>query len=162
MVRPRAARKVGVGFAITGVMERDSLKKRVATFVRSAVTGGAATAADVVSLALCVGLLGISPRLANVPSLLLGALVQFVGNRHFAFRAKQGSLKRQIVGFLLTEAVALGLNGALYEMFAARLTLHTASAVVLRLVISSAVFLLWSYPLWRRVFRAPAPAASAS
>lgn len=147
---------VGVTLAKDGGMIRKTpWTKRLVTFLRSALTGGAATAADVLALALCVGLLGIDPRAANVPSLLVGAVVQFVGNRHFAFRAKKGSLKRQLGGFLLTETVALLLNGALYEVVASRLPLGAGGAVVLRLVISAAVFLLWSYPLWRRVFAVP-------
>ncbi|HHH10555.1 MAG TPA: GtrA family protein [Sorangium sp.] len=128
---------------------------RVHTFVRSALTGGAATSADVLTLALCISAFGVDPRVANVPSLLVGATVQFVGNRHFAFRAKQGSLKRQLGGFFLAETVALVLNGALYDLAAAHISLTGSSAVALRLIVSATVFLLWSYPLWRRVFRTP-------
>lgn len=107
---------------------------------------------DLASLALMVAL-GVPARGANLPSLLLGAVVQFVGNRRFVFaRARDGSLARQLVLFALTEVVALGLNALVYDLVAQRVLLGVSSAVLVRVAVSSAVFLGWSYPVWRRVF----------
>ena len=53
-----------------------------------------------------------------MPALLAGAVVQFAGNRHFAFKAASRSLRRQAVLFALTEAVALTLNAFLYHAVA--------------------------------------------
>jgi len=127
--------------------------ERAATFLRSAVAGGAATLADLACLGLLVGVVGLSPRAASLPALLVGAAVQFFGNRHFAFRAASGSLRRQVGLFALTEVVAFALNAALYDAAARALPLGAASAVLVRAVTTNAVFLLWSYPVWRRVFR---------
>jgi putative flippase GtrA len=95
----------------------------------------------------------VSARIANVPALLAGATVQFIGNRHFAFRARNGSLRRQLFWFCVVELVTLLLNGVIYDFVASRVTLGTGAAVALRAVVSCAVFLGWSYPLWKRVFR---------
>jgi putative flippase GtrA len=127
--------------------------RRLLTFARSLVAGAGATLADMAVLALAVGALGLSPRIANVPALLVGATVQFFGSRHFAFRAGEGRLGRQLGWFAATEVVALLLNGVLYDLVAARLVLGMGGAVALRAAISFAVFALWSHPLWCRVFR---------
>jgi putative flippase GtrA len=129
--------------------------RRAARFARSALVGGLATLADLGAIALLVGGFGLAPRVANLPSLLLGAAVQFVGNRRYAFAAERGSLGRQLAAFSLVEIVALALNALLYDLGARALPLGAAGAVVLRAVTSFAVFALWSYPSWRRVFRVP-------
>lgn len=135
--------------------------KRTLTFARSALAGGAATVTDLIVLAVLVGVFEASPRLANVPALVAGAAVQFVGNRHFAFRASSGSVRQQLAWFALTELVTLTLNGVLYDLVASRVALTAATALLLRLALSSLVFVSWSYPVWRRVFRATAPTSDA-
>ena len=135
--------------------------RRFAAFARSALAGAAATLTDLSVLAVLVGLLGVSARHANVPALLAGAAVQFVGNRHFAFRARSGSLRRQLFWFGVVEVGTLLLNGLLYDVGARSMSLGALSAVALRAVISFAVFVCWSYPLWRRVFRVPPAPPSA-
>ncbi|MGH7298083.1 MAG: GtrA family protein, partial [Polyangiaceae bacterium] len=85
-------------------------------------------------------------------ALVVGGVVNFVGNRHFAFRAGDGHVGKQAAGYTAVELVALALNGLLYD---AVLRAEPQAAHVywlVRLVTSHAVFLLWSYPLWRRVF----------
>jgi putative flippase GtrA len=134
------------------------LAARFATFLRSALTGGAATLADLAVIALAVGVLHVRPAVANVPALLVGAVIQFFGNRSFAFRAQGGPVHRQAALFALTEAVTLLLNGALYHVVATHLALSTAGAVVARAITTNVVFVGWSYPVWKRVF-APARAA---
>lgn len=129
---------------------------RFTTFARSALTGGAATLADLAVIAFVTGALHASPQVANVPALLVGAIVQFFGNKHFAFRAGRGDLRRQAALFVATEAVALALNAALYHAVASRVALAPATAVLARAITTNLVFLLWSYPVWKRVFAAPA------
>lgn len=137
---------------------------RLATFVRSALTGGAATLANLGVIAFAVGVLGVAPTVANAPALLTGAVVQFFGNRHFAFRGGRGSLLRQVALFVVTEAVTLLLNGVLYHLAVTHLP-HGApalvSAVLLRAVTTNLVFVLWSYPVWKRIFAAPPAGAAA-
>ncbi|AKU97056.1 hypothetical protein AKJ09_03720 [Labilithrix luteola] len=69
-------------------------------------------------------------------------------------------MMRQAVLYSLVELVALGLNGVLYDQAARVLALRDApswSFLAVRLVTSNVVFVFWSYPLWRGVFRTPVP-----
>jgi putative flippase GtrA len=134
-----------------------SFSQRLLTFARSALAGGAATLVDLGVIATAVGLFHVSPRAANVPALLAGAVVQFFGNRCFAFRAQEGSLPRQAALFVLAEAITLGLNGVLYHAVVTHVALGAAGAVIVRALTTNAVFVLWSYPVWKRIFQ-PAPA----
>lgn len=127
--------------------------------LRALLAGGAATIADVATLALLVSVVGLAPRLASIPALIVGGVVNFVGNRHFAFRAAQGSLARQAVLYAIVELAALAANGLLFDVVMRLLPPGLAWAYVpVRLVTSHLVFLAWSYPLWRFVFRVPRPA----
>ncbi|MFT3768969.1 MAG: GtrA family protein [Minicystis sp.] len=126
---------------------------RFATFARSALTGGAATLVDLGVIAFAVGILHAPAAAANVPALLAGAGVQFVGNRHFAFRAGAGDVRRQAILFALTEAVTMLLNGALYHLVATHAALGPVGAVVARAITTNLVFVLWSYPVWSRIFQ---------
>ncbi|APR80101.1 Hypothetical protein A7982_05448 [Minicystis rosea] len=131
---------------------------RLATFARSALTGGAATLVDLGVIALATAVFHVPAAAANVPALLAGAVVQFVGNRHFAFRAGAGDLRRQAALFVLSEAVTMLLNGLLYHLVATRLVLGPAGAVIARAITTNLVFVLWSYPIWSRIFRPAIPA----
>lgn len=134
-------------------------------FLRAVLAGSAATLADLAVLALLVSVLHVDPRAANVPALVAGGIVNFLGNRHFAFRAAGGSLVKQAVGYGAVELVALGLNGVLYDLAMQMLHGHghapAFAYAAVRLVTSHLVFLLWSYPLWRLVFRTPVVRATA-
>ena len=134
-----------------------SLFAELATFVRSLVTGGAATLADLAVIAFAVGVLSASPRAANLPALLVGAFVQFFGNRHFVFRARSGKLKRQALLFLASEAITMALNAALYHGAVTCLPLTKTGAVFARLITTHVVFLLFSYPVARRIFQVQGP-----
>ena len=120
---------------------------------RAGLAGGAATLSDLAVLALLVSALHVDARIANVPALLVGGVVNFVGNRHFAFRAARGSLARQAALYTLVEVVALALNGVLYDASIALVPGARGAYWLVRLATSHVVFLCWSYPLWRRVFR---------
>lgn len=127
--------------------------------LRALLAGGAATLADLVVLALLVSVLGVGPRIASIPALAAGGVVNFIGNRHFAFRAAGGSLVRQAGLYAIVELAALAANGALYDVAMRHLPAGLAGAyVAVRLITSHLVFLAWSYPLWRLVFRVPRPA----
>jgi putative flippase GtrA len=133
------------------VPRRDPLR-----VLRALLAGGAATLADVAVLALLVSVVGLAPRTASIPALGSGGIVNFLGNRHFAFRASRGSLAKQAVLYTLVELAALAANGVLFDV-AMRLLPHGLAwaYVPVRLVTSHIVFLAWSYPLWRLVFRVP-------
>lgn len=124
--------------------------------LRALLAGGAATLADLAVLALLVSAVGLSPRVASIPALLVGGVVNFLGNRHFAFRASRGSLARQAALYTMVELLALAANGVLFDLVMRALPVGLAwSYVLVRLVTSHVVFLAWSYPLWRLVFRVP-------
>lgn len=132
--------------------------RRLGQLFRAFLAGAAATLADLAVLTVLVSGLGLAPRVANVPALLVGGVVNFLGNRHFAFRASTGSLPRQAALYTLVELVALALNGVLFDVAMRALPAHGAAYLLTRLVTSHVVFLLWSYPLWRLVFRVERPA----
>ncbi len=121
--------------------------------VRSALAGLAATGADLATLSLLVVFLHWSPRAANVPALLVGGVVNFVGNRVYAFHAREGNATVQAVGFTAVEVVALVLNGVLYDAVLRWVPVATQAFWLVRLLTTNAVFLVWSFPLWHRVFR---------
>jgi putative flippase GtrA len=121
--------------------------------LRAGIAGIAATASDLVTLALLVSVLHVDPRVANVPALVVGGVVNFLGNRHFAFRARAGHVGKQAVGYTAVELVALALNGLLYDTVLRLVPAARPLYWLVRLATSNAVFLGWSYPLWGRVFR---------
>ena len=125
---------------------------RMLRFLRGVLAGGLATAADLVALAVLVSLVGLAPRVANVPALLLGGVTQFLANRSFVFRSRDADVVRQAALFVLVEAIALVLNAVLYEQAMRSIPAAHGLYVVVRLVTGHLVFLLWSYPLWHRVF----------
>jgi putative flippase GtrA len=129
-----------------------SLAAKVLQLLRAGAAGIAATAVDLGVLSILVSVLHVDARVANVPALVAGGVANFLGNRHFAFRAGAGSVTRQAVGYTVVELVALALNGLLYD-FVLRVAPEATHAYwAVRLVTSHVVFLAWSYPLWRRVF----------
>ncbi len=116
---------------------------------RSLTIGLLASAADLGSLALLVAGLHLTPEAANVPSRLAGLVVQFVGNKWWAFRDPSRRLIQQGSQFLAVEAGALALNAAAFHALVAAAHLPFPVA---RIVGSAAVYLTFSYPLWRRIF----------
>jgi putative flippase GtrA len=126
--------------------------KKLLQLLRAGVAGLAATGSDLLTLTLLVSVFHLDARLANVPALVVGGVVNFVGNRHFAFRAHEGKLAHQAVGYTVVEIVALALNGFLYDVVLRTVPGAAHAYWLVRLATSHAVFLGWSYPLWRRVF----------
>lgn len=126
------------------------------SLLRAGLAGAASTLVDLAVLAALTSVLHVDPRVASIPALVAGGIVNFLGNRHFAFRAAAGSLSRQATLYTAIEIVALVMNGLLFDL-ALRVVPGAAQAYPLvRLATSHLVFLCWSYPLWRRVFSAPA------
>jgi len=127
--------------------------RELATLIRSFVAGAAATLVDLAVLYTWVAVVGLSPRLASLPALVAGGVVNFFGNRHFAFRARGGSLRRQAMLYAVTELVALALNGLFYDAVVRSVHPSAIGAVVVRLITTHVVFIAFSYPIWRKVFR---------
>lgn len=125
------------------------------TLLRSGLVGVAATVADMGSLALLVEWVGWRATWANVPALGLGVVIQFFGNQRFAFRDRSGGTLRKGGLFLLVEAGAFVLGAGAFHVLVTAASLPYLAA---RAAGSGAVYLGWSYPFWRLIFR---PAAAA-
>jgi putative flippase GtrA len=126
--------------------------RRMLELIRAGLAGIAATAVDLATLTAMVSLFGASPRVASIPALLAGGTVNFIGNRHYAFRAVDGPVAKQALGYTAVELIALALNGLLYDAVLRAVPSAAHVYWLVRLVTTNAVFLLWSFPLWRRVF----------
>ena len=121
------------------------------SFVRAIALGLVATGADLAVLALLVEGAHLAPSTANVPALLAGLVVQFLGCRAFVFPETARSLGEQARGFLVAEAGTLALNGISFHVLVSATQIPYAAA---RTLGQLAVFVLISYPAWRRVFGA--------
>jgi putative flippase GtrA len=144
-----------------GGMPSNTLIRELFQALRAGAAGIVATAVDLGVLAILVTSFHVNPRVASIPALIFGGLANFIGNRHFAFRAQQGSLVKQASLYTLVEGLGLGYAGVLYD--AALRVIPGASHLywAVRLVTSHIVFLTWSYPLWRRIFATPQVEAAA-
>ncbi len=120
------------------------------TFIRSALVGVVATAADLGTLWLLIRGLGVPPVGANVPALLVGVTVQYLGNKYVAFRDMSRDHLRQGSRFLLVEAGTFLLNSAGFHVLVTQTALPFYAA---RLVVALAVYSGFSFPLWARIFR---------
>jgi putative flippase GtrA len=127
-----------------------SLFSRLMRFVRSSLVGLVATAADFTTLEVCIRLLHVEPGTAKILAFLVGLSIQFFGNRSFAFHATHGSMRRQVTLFCVVESIALTLNWALFRLLVQRLSLPIEIA---NFIVTFVVYVGFSYPAWRIVFR---------
>lgn len=123
------------------------------TLRKSAVVGLLATLADMALIALFVHGLALSPAIANVPALSLGLLIQFWGNKRYAFEDKSPVSARQTTAFLVVEAVAFALNAVFFHVLAVG---FEVTPLLSRALASAFVYFAFSYRLWQIIFRQPA------
>jgi putative flippase GtrA len=126
--------------------------KQLVVLAKSISAGGAATVVDLATMALLVSACGVSARIASVPALLVAGTVNFLGNRHFAFGATGEGAARQARLFALVHLVTLTLNAVLFD-FAMRAADARVPYWPIRLAVSTSVYLAWSFPMFRRIFR---------
>jgi putative flippase GtrA len=127
----------------------------IITLAKSGAVGAVATIADLAALALLVQVAGLRPEAANVPALLVGLAVQFVGNKLWAFGDRSTDrLLRQGTLFLAVEAGALALNAAVFHLL---VTSTTVPYPVARVAGQALVYFGFSYPIWTRLFRRSEP-----
>jgi putative flippase GtrA len=126
------------------------VRERLILLLRSALAGGAATVVDLGALALMVSGLGVAPRIASVPALVLAATVNFLGNRR-AFAAEDGDARLQALRFTIVLAVTFGLNAVIFDL--GMRIIPATFYWALRLVVSNVVYLCWSFPMFGYVFR---------
>lgn len=123
------------------------------TLKKSAVVGLLATLADMALIALMVHGLAVAPAIANVPALTLGLLIQFWGNKRYAFQDKSPLSTRQTGAFLAVELVAFALNAVFFHILAVG---FEVTPLLARAVASAFVYFAFSYRLWQIIFRQPA------
>ena len=119
-------------------------------FIRSALVGLVATAADVGALALLIQVVGLSPVQANVPALLVGIGIQYVGNKYVAFGDRSNDHVRQGALFLLVEAGTILLNVAGFHLLVTRTAIPYW---LVRPIVTCAVYCGFSFPLWAKIFK---------
>lgn len=122
---------------------------RIATLVRSIGVGGIGTLTDLAVLTLLASGIGMGPRLASPIALAAGLLVQFFGQKLFAFRDTRRAWGSQAALFLLVEAVAFALNLVLFDL-AVRFV--PIPYVLLRVGVQFLVYMGVCLPLWSRIF----------
>jgi putative flippase GtrA len=129
------------------------IANRSMTFLKSTAAGSFATLADLAVLTLLCAL-GIPARVASIPALLAGGVVNFVGNRNYAFSARGANdLHKHLSLFALVELFALALNALIFDLAVRGIPAAAAHVVIARLIIGNVVFVCFSYPLWRRIFQ---------
>ena len=126
-------------------------RRKQGTFARSAVVGILATIVDLAMLTVLVECVGLSPAWANVPALVAGLAVQFFGNKLFAFGDRSRAYVKQGSQFVLVELGALVLSGLTFHLAVTMLSVPYALA---RMVCGGLVYVSYSYPLWRLIFKA--------
>jgi putative flippase GtrA len=131
-------------------VEPATLAGRILRFAKSLLVGGVATLADFAALTALIELAHLHETVANVPALCVGALVQFIGCRHLVFQAARGHLGKQLLGFAVVELATLALNGVAFHLL---VTQAGAPYWLARPLGTFAVFVGFSYPLWKWVFR---------
>jgi putative flippase GtrA len=109
------------------------------------MVGLLASAGSLGVLTVLIKVCNLSPVQANIPSLATGTAIQFLGNRYFAFRSTQNSAVFQLLGFLVSEAIAFGMNVYLFNYLVEGLGAHF---LVARLLGTFLVFILFSFPTW--------------
>ena len=121
------------------------LFERLWVLFRSAAVGLLATASDLGSLMLLIHAVGLSRRVANIPSLLPGLVVQFFGNKFFAFDDRSKAVVKQGAFFFLIELVAFAFNVLLFDLLVCLTPIHEIPA---RLLGTNIVYLGFSFPMW--------------
>jgi putative flippase GtrA len=129
---------------------KPTLRQRARTIVKSAGVGAVATLTDLFVLTLLASGLHLGPRAASVPALAAGIVVQFVGNKLFAFEDRSKRWGEQAAMFLAVEALGFGANLVLFDLAVRSLPLPY---VVVRLVTTNIVYFGLCLPLWHRIFR---------
>jgi putative flippase GtrA len=136
------------------VSEPELLSQRALRFGRAILVGGAATLLDFSLFSGCVRLLGLAPTAARLPALCAGAILQFLGNRSFTFRARSGSLSRQLRLFLVAELVTLLLNFGAFSWLVRRV--QGVAPELLSFAGTFVTFVAFAYPMRRLViFKLP-------
>ena len=119
-------------------------------FARTTIVGVLATTVDLAVLMILVQTGVATAEQANLPSLLSGSAIQFLGNRYWVFHAEDRPWGRQLLGFSIAEAIAFGLNWLGFDLLVRFTPIYYPLA---RPVSVAIVFFAFSYPVWKWIFR---------
>jgi putative flippase GtrA len=123
--------------------------EQAGTLLRSSIAGILATAADLLALFVLVHLCAVPAPAANVPALLVGVTLQYLGNKHYAFRDCTRTSPKQVGLFALVEVGTFALNAGAFHVL---VTAGDMPYYLARLVGTAGVYLGFSYPLWWGIF----------
>lgn len=118
-------------------------------FTKTVVVGLVASLVDLLCLVVLVEFLGVSKDGANVPSLIAGASIQFLGNRHVVFKSTHKKALPQIIKFTIAELASLALNALGFHLL---VVYSPVPYPLIRPLVTFIVFVGFSNPLWRKVF----------
>ena len=122
------------------------------SFRRSALTSIATTSLDFAVLAALVELAGVGEVLATFVGTVVGSTSNFLVNRQWAFRARDGHAGHQVARYLAAQV-----GSATFHTGGVWLLTWTGAApyLVAKVVVATVVYLAWNYPVNRYwVFRA--------
>ena len=117
---------------------------------RTLIIGGIASLIAWGTLVFLVQIVHLAPQVANIPSLIIGSLTQFLGNRFFVFKATERHYAKQAVEYVGVETAAFFLNASLFSALVTWTPIYYAAA---QPVSSLCIFIFFSYPMWKLVFR---------
>lgn len=92
---------------------------------------------------------GLAPRAAAPVALATGVVVQFVGNKLYAFRDRSSAWLSQAAKFLAVEAAGYAANVLLFAWLSRFVPVPYA---LLRVGIGSLVYFAICLPLWSKIF----------
>jgi len=117
--------------------------------IRFSIVGASGYAVNLGVLAFCVHVAGIEYHVGAALAWIIAGVNNFVWNRHWTFKAKEGAVHVQAVKFLIVSLVALGINEGALTAFVELAHLGALSAQLPALAISTPFnFLgnkLWSF-----------------
>lgn len=116
---------------------------------RSALVGAVATLTDLLVMVAAVEVAGLAPRTAAPLALATGVVVQFLGNKLYAFRDRSRAWLSQAAKFLVVEAAGYAANVLLFAWLSRFVPVPYA---LLRVGIGSLVYFAICLPLWSKIF----------
>lgn len=117
--------------------------------IRFAIVGGSGFAVNLLVYALSVHTLGIEYHVAAAAAWIIAGINNFVWNRHWTFKAREGQVHVQAMRFLIVSLAALAFNEVVLTLLIEAGGLNEVAGQVLALAASTPVnFLgnkLWSF-----------------
>ena len=132
------------------------IRQTALRLLRSGGAGVLATVAQFGTLWLLVAFGGMDPVRANVPSLVFGSVVMFLGQKYFVFEARAASrLWLETLLYAIVQVVGIALTSWLFKVFLAFSPRLEPHYVLVGLVVNNVVWLFYFFPLWHFVFKSP-------